>query len=198
MADVIARIVESLRTIRPLILVVICLSSATLLFAGNSLTSQLGFDAVLKDYRWVIGTLFLVTLSWLSCLAALKLWDGGQAISRRIMGRQRSHVVDQILWRWRLRGSEVCDLSCYCPSDVTKLDIREKRVSVSWDGVQNYQVEYRCDTCGRTFGPHNEGEYRHREAVKRQIERGHESGQWHDVNTTNSLVEKPPRRGEVV
>jgi hypothetical protein len=114
-----------------------------------------------------------------------------KSICLAIRHRRQSHIIDGMRWYWRCMCGEIVDLENWCVRDGTKLESSERRVEVTWEGSQIYEVTYRCDSCGEVHGPFAGGDYAHKQAVKRQIARGYANADWVRIESTNTL--KQPR-----
>ncbi len=128
--------------------------------------------------------------SWiLLLLIALSLPTVLNAMGK-LRNREYSHLIDGIQWRWRLAKSEVTGLKCYCPDDDTLLLSTEKNPSDESCIFPNddWRVTYKCDSCGKTFGPFWGRNSTHKEAVKRQIERANRTKTWDEIACTGQML----------
>lgn len=171
----IGKVVESLRSMPPLLWLVIWLSTGVLLFGPAWLVSELEMAQVVGNYRWLVGLLFLVSCAWLVCFVGSWFWNGLYALCRRRCERQQSRIIDGMLWRWRRIDGKVKELDCYCPGiDCTRLVGKESNpdcaTSCNWN-ESAWQTTFKCETCGHTFGPFKGRHHQYRQSVERQIER---------------------------
>jgi hypothetical protein len=83
------------------------------------------------------------------------------------------YTQDEILgmrWRWHynIYGGGIANISCFCPSDDTEL------IYEDWGS----KVVFRCETCGKRFGPFEGNRNYVIGKAERQIHRKLRSGDW--------------------
>jgi hypothetical protein len=76
-------------------------------------------------------------------------------------------------WRWRYGAynADIDTIWCFCPGDYTEL--------VYLDGYS--EVSFRCETCGRKFGPFNGDRHHVIGMAERQIRRKLRTNEWKAV-----------------
>lgn len=179
-------------TIRGIIITAITGTITALLIAGATWFFPV-LGAMLKSAAFVVWE-YLSETTTLPRGVSLLLGIGGflfvlQAMQRflRVNFRERGYLeyrrdeVFGIVWRWAYRNGLVDDITPYCPSDDTMLIHAEQHQEPY--GPFAPTVEYRCETCGRSFGPFPENDGWTRGKVARQIDRRIRTGEWRKPQT---------------
>jgi len=88
----IAKILDIFRKLAPVPLLALGIASAIILFAPLEFVENLGVDSFRKEYRAVIGVVFL--MSWSYLLAHLIWWIRGKIVARFKLRQIRSYLYD--------------------------------------------------------------------------------------------------------
>jgi hypothetical protein len=131
------------------------------------------FNFLLSSVSLPLWSIVIISLFILPTLIKIFSWFRQKDVNHPNWRDYNQDVLFEMRWRWNYSpyGGGIANISCFCPSDDTEL------VYEDWGS----KVVYRCETCGRQFGP-IEG---HRNyvigKVERQIHRKIRTGEWKDV-----------------
>jgi hypothetical protein len=113
------------------------------LWAWTKSATRWFFTKQVSTPLWLPVTLALTTIVVLKCLAG---FFRREVPSKPNWRDYKSDCFFDMTWRWHYGASgQIENLNCFCPHDDTVL--------VGTQSTYPNRITFKCETCGKTFGP---------------------------------------------
>ncbi|MGO9622407.1 MAG: hypothetical protein ACLPT6_13505 [Desulfobaccales bacterium] len=131
------------------------------------------FHFLLSSVSMPIWSLIVIFLMIVPTLIRILSWFRQKEVNYPSWHDYDQDVILEIRWRWHYSpyGGEIANISYFCPSDDTQL------IYEDWGS----KTVFRCETCGRRFGPMEGSRNYIIGMVQRQIDRKIRTGEWKDI-----------------